>query len=155
MVNVGRSTEEASVAMKKWIAAGLVLFAGTLIVPMGSQDAPKKHPIDAWLDACLEKDPSTQGMLTCLGEAYRRWDAELNRVYGALLARLTAEEAAALREAQRAWLKQRDATFKLLDGVYGRKEGTMFLTMRAADRVDVVEKRTFELLSVLDVLDME
>ena len=141
--------------MKRWAAAGLFLVGGVTVVPARPQEAPKKHPLDIRLAGCLEKDPSTQGMLACFDEAYRTWDAELNRVYGELLSRLTPEEAGSLREAQRAWLKQRDATFKLLAGVYARKEGTMFLTMRAADRVDIVRKRTLELLSVLDVLDIE
>ena len=130
----------------------LALAGGSYLRP---QDAPKKHPIDQWLSACMEKDPSTQGMLLCLNEAYRRWDAELNRVYQELMSRLTPDERAALRESQRAWLKQRDEMFKLLDAIYGRKEGTMFLTMRAADRVEIVQKRALELLGVLDVLNIE
>ncbi|MCJ7587302.1 MAG: DUF1311 domain-containing protein [Candidatus Aminicenantes bacterium] len=136
-------------------AAGLICLALASGPYLRPQDAPKKHPIDQWLSECMEKDPSTQGMLLCLDEAYRRWDAELNRVYQDLMSRLTPDERAALRESQRAWLKQRDEMFKLLDAIYGRKEGTMFLTMRAADRVEIVQKRALELLGVLDVLNIE
>lgn len=140
------------------VAAVPVALVLAVLAPLRSQDAPApppRHPVDARLDACLAKDPSTQGMLACLDAAYAEWDAELNRAYRELLSRLTAGEAESLREAQRAWLAHRDATFKLFDAVYGRKEGTMFLTMRAADRVDVVRKRALELLSVLDLLEIE
>lgn len=103
----------------------------------------------------MAKDPSTRGMLLCLEEGYRRWDAELNRVYKELMNRLTLEEQGTLRESQKAWLKQRDETFKLLQIIYAKKDGTMYLTMKAADRVDIVQKRTRELSSYLDVLIME
>jgi len=145
----------AALRFRPIAAAGLiclVLASGPVLRP---QDAPKKHPIDQRLSECMEKDPSTQGMLLCLDEAYRKWDAELNRAYQELISRLTPDERTVLRESQRAWLKQRDEMFKLLDAIYGRKEGTMFLTMRAADRVEAVQKRAFELLGVLDVLDIE
>lgn len=114
-----------------------------------------KHPIDQWLSDCLAKDPSTRGMLACFEEGYRRWDAELNRVYKELMKKLTPEEQGTLKESQIAWLKQRDETFKLLQIIYAKKDGTMYLTMKAADRVDIVQKRTMELSSYLDVLIMD
>ncbi len=82
-------------------------------------------------------------------------DAELNRVYKALMAKLSPEEQAVLKESQRAWLKQRDEMFKLIQMIYAKKDGTMFRTMHAADRVDVVQKRALELSSTLDVIDLE
>ncbi|MCX6564158.1 MAG: DUF1311 domain-containing protein, partial [Candidatus Aminicenantes bacterium] len=120
-----------------------------------SSPSPAKHPIDKWLSDCMDKDPSTQGMLRCLEEGYTRWDAELNRVYKELINRLTPEEQGTLREAQKAWLKQRDETFKLLRMIYAKKDGTMYLTMQAADRVEVIQKRALEMASYLDILIME
>lgn len=141
---------------KSVLVLGLSLFlfqAAGAVAP--SSTAPSKHPIDQWLTDCMAKDPSTQGQLKCLGEAYTRWDAELNRVYKQLLGRLAPEEQAVLKESQRAWLKQRDEMFKLLQMIYAQKSGTMYLTLQAADRVDIVEKRALELTSILDILDME
>jgi uncharacterized protein YecT (DUF1311 family) len=103
----------------------------------------------------MAKDPSTQGMLLCLKEGYRRWDTELNRVYKELMSKLAPKEQGTLKESQIAWLKQRDETFKLLQIIYAKKDGTMFLTMKAADRVDIVQKRAMELSSYLDVIIME
>jgi len=131
--------------------------AGGAAAGAGAQTSrpPVKHPIDQWLSDCMAKDPSTQGMLSCLEEGYRRWDAELNRVYKELMSRLAPKEQGTLKESQIAWLKQRDETFKLLQIIYAKKDGTMFLTMKAADRVDIVQKRALELSSYLDVLIME
>jgi uncharacterized protein YecT (DUF1311 family) len=148
--------------MKRCLARIQSLFLACLMIAGAAAGAalqasrpPVKHPIDQWLSDCMAKDPSTRGMLLCLEEGYRRWDAELNRVYKELMNRLTLEEQGTLRESQIAWLKQRDGTFKLLQIIYAKKDGTMYLTMKAADRVDIVQKRALELSSYLDVLIMK
>ena len=52
---------------------------------------------------------ATQADLTdCSREIYNAADAELNRAYDALHAKLTPDEQVALRSAQRAWLQFRD-----------------------------------------------
>ncbi len=133
--------------------AALVLAARPWFLLLPAQTAEKRLPLDMRLDECLKKDPSTAGMLECLGQAYLSWDAELNTAYQKLLAKLPAEGGAALRDSQRAWLKFRDQEFLLLEKLYGLMEGSMYRTMRAADRVDFVRKRALELSSYLDVLE--
>jgi uncharacterized protein YecT (DUF1311 family) len=133
--------------------AALLLAARPWFPLLPAQTAEKRHPIDMRLDECLKKDPSTAGMLECLGKAYTSWDAELNAIYKKLLASLPAEGQNALRESQRAWLKYRDQEFLLLEKLYGLMEGSMYQTMQAADRVDFVRKRALELSSYLDVLE--
>jgi hypothetical protein len=39
--------------------------------------------------------------------------------------------------------------------IYAKKDGTMYLTMQAADRVEVVQKRALESAAYLDILIME
>jgi uncharacterized protein YecT (DUF1311 family) len=113
------------------------------------------HPVDAWLAACMEKDPSTQGMNRCLGQAYEKWDAELNRVYRELGGRLDEGRRPALREAQRAWDAFRDGELAWLAKFYGGLDGSMYRNMLAADRVELVRRRVLELNSSLDVLEQE
>jgi uncharacterized protein YecT (DUF1311 family) len=143
--------------MKKTaLALGLALFVALAAAAAAqSKPSPAKHPIDQRLSDCMAKDPSTQGMLLCLEQGYSRWDAELNRVYKELMGKLSPEEQGVLKESQRAWLKQRDETFNLLRMIYAKKDGTMYLTMQAADRVEIVQKRALELASYLDVILME
>jgi len=113
----------------------------------------KKHPIDIWLEQCTAKDESTLGQTKCLGEAYEKWDAELNRVYKALAVKLPEAGRAALKTAQLAWLKFRDEEFNYLNALYDPLQGSMYRVVKAADRVDVVRKRALELQSYLDILE--
>ena len=139
--------------IRKYFLAAFVLAAWVGALLSNAQTAEKRHPLDVKLDECLKTDPSTADMLECLGRAYTDWDAELNAIYQKLLAGLPAEGPAALRESQRAWLKFRDQEFLLLQKLYGLREGSMYRTMLAADRVDLVRKRALELSSYLDVLE--
>ncbi len=113
------------------------------------------HPVDARLAACMEKDPSTQGMNRCLGQAYEKWDEELNRVYRELGGRLDQGLRPALREAQRAWIAFREGELAWLAKFYGGLDGSMYRNMLAADRVELVRRRVLELNSFLDVLEQE
>ena len=121
-------------------------------LPFLEGSSAAKHPIDIWLAGCMEKNPSTQGMNACLGQAYEKWDLELNRVYRELSDCLNADTKAVFREAQRAWLVFRDRELAYLSSFYGGLAGTMYGTMLAADRVDLVKRRVLELESYLDVI---
>ena len=139
--------------MKKicWIA----LLTLSFFLPVLGDDAASQHAIDAWLSDCLEKDPSTTGVNACLGQAFEKWDYELNRVYRELNGRLSAEAKAVLRETQRAWIAFRDRELAFLARFYGGLDGTMYRNMLAADRVELVRRRAQELASFLDVLQQQ
>ncbi len=115
----------------------------------------KEHAIDTWLKGCMAKDPSTQGTNACLAQALTRWDNEMNRVYQELNGRLDARRRSTLREAQRAWVAFRDLELDWLGEFYGKLEGSMYGSMLAADKVEVMRKRALELASLLDVLAQE
>ncbi|NJL59517.1 MAG: DUF1311 domain-containing protein [Desulfobacteraceae bacterium] len=100
----------------------------------------------------MEKDSSTAGMSECMNQAYQLWDAELNKVYNQLKALLKPDVQAALRASQLEWIKFRDSEFALSDKIYSELQGTMYIPMRAGDRVEIVRKRTLELGSYIDLL---
>jgi uncharacterized protein YecT (DUF1311 family) len=112
----------------------------------------KEHPIDRSLNACLEKNLSTQGMNGCLGQAYDAWDKELNRVYNELARKLQPDARAALKTAQLDWLKFRDEEFKLIASIYQAFEGTMYIPMQSNSRMQVVKSRTLALTSYLELI---
>lgn len=59
-------------------------------------------------DSC--RDPQTQGDLTqCAGDDYHKADRELNAVYAQVLRKLPPQFHPALKKAQLAWIKSRDA----------------------------------------------
>ena len=118
-------------------------------------EAPKAiHPLDAEIERCVDKSPSTQGMMECTTNGMKKWDRELNRVYKGLMAALPKEGQNALRVAQRAWIPLRDSEFALTSEVYSTiytvaGGGTMWLLNDAIAHMEVVRRRTLELDQLL------
>jgi len=137
---------------KPWKYAVSILF----LLPIIAQGQETNvHPIDKALDVCTEKDPSTAGMVHCTDIAYKKWDAELNKNYLALMGKLKPEEKATLKAAQLAWVRYRDAEFKIIDSVYGMLQGTMYIPMRVARRVEIVRERASSLATYLELINEE
>lgn len=143
--------------MKKQFA-GLLLVLTCLSYPLaatsrgsGPQDQPQ-HPIDKALDACIDKNGSTAGMVECTDKAYTAWDKELNKVYGELMRTLSAKQKEALKLSELEWIKYRDMEFKFIDSIYDTLEGTMYIPMRISARVEVIKKRALELQHRLELI---
>ena len=45
----------------------------------------------------------------------------------------------------------RDAEFKLIDEMYKTKDGTMYIPMRAADRLEIIKTRALRLQAYRDL----
>jgi len=112
----------------------------------------EKHKIDKELDACMDKNPSTAGMVECIDKAAKQWDDELNRYYKLLAAALDKEGQANLKKSQLEWIKLRDADIKLIDSVYSKKEGTMYVPMVANSIMELTRKRALELKSYYELV---
>jgi uncharacterized protein YecT (DUF1311 family) len=138
----------------------LILFALVLICvsyPLASvsgsvsQDPPQ-HPIDKALEACIDKNGSTAGMVECTDKAYAAWDKELNKNYLELMRSLKAGQKEVLRSAQLEWIKYRALDFKLIDSIYDTMQGTMYIPMRVDARMEVVRKRALQLKGFLELI---
>lgn len=82
----------------------LVLAAAPLAASHAADpELSKQH------SACLAKAAATTDMVECITAENKRQDARLNTVYNALMATLSTARKTQLRDAQRAWLKYRDA----------------------------------------------
>lgn len=110
------------------------------------------HTIDRDLADCIDRDSSTAGMVDCTNTSYEQWDNELNQQYAALMAVISAGDQQVLREAQRQWLAFRDAEFKAIDAFYSSKDGTMYLPMRAGDRLELVKARALKLAAYVSLM---
>jgi len=110
------------------------------------------HPIDKYIEDCMEKDMSTAGMVKCLNEAYDKYDNELNRLYKILMKELDEESAKELKSAQLEWIAFRDKEFKLIDAIYAKLEGTMYIPMRVSDRIEIVKKRVLDFEAYADLV---
>ena len=64
-------------------------------------------PIDILEKRCFDAPSAqtTQGMVECADQGNRMWEAEIQRVYALLFARLNAEQRAALQAAQEKWVQ--------------------------------------------------
>lgn len=113
-----------------------------------AQESPPEHPINRALSVCLDKDYTTVGMIDCASTAYESWDDELNKQYRALLVKLSPADAAKLKDSQRKWLAFRDAEVSLIDSIYAKLEGTMWLPTIVMDKSTIIEERTLQLQSL-------
>jgi len=107
--------------------------------------AQNESPIDSVLTACMDKDPSTHGVLQCIDNAYEKWDDELNNFYQKLMDLLDDNAKDKLMEAERKWIEYRDLEFKNIESIYSKKEGTMYLPMLAIDKMNVIKRRALQL----------
>ena len=112
---------------------------------------PTQHPIDKALDACIDKNGSTAGMVECTDKAYAAWDKELNKNYGELMRALNPKQKEALRLSQLEWIKHRDLEFKFLDSMFDTFQGTMYIPMRVGARLNIIKHRAVELKQNLEL----
>ena len=124
--------------------------AHTVSSPAAQEET--KHPIDKALEACIDKNGSTAGMVECTDKAYEAWDKELNKNYSALMQSLKPKQKETLRLAQLEWIKFRDLEFKLVDSVYDTMQGTMYIPMRVDARMEVIRKRALDLKGYLELI---
>lgn len=108
-----------------------VLAVATSIDPVGAQALDCRNAT------------SQTAMTICAGQALKQSDAALNQTYSIVMARLSADGKAALRDAQRAWLAYRDKEcFFEANGKDGGSSGSMVATNCAQALTD---RRTTDL----------
>lgn len=141
--------------MKKPFAV-LILVLASLPYPLAPASGsvpqePTQHPIDKTLDACIDKNSSTAGMVECTDKAYAAWDKELNKNYGELMRTVNTKQKEALRLSQLEWIKHRDLEFKFIDSMFDTFQGTMYIPMRIGARLEIIKQRALKLKSQLEV----
>ena len=129
----------------------LALASVLLLATVSIAQEETKHPIDKALEACIDKNGSTAGMVECTDKAYAAWDKELNKNYGELMRALKAPQKETLKSSELEWIKYRDAEFKFIDSIYDTMQGTMYIPMRVDARMEVIKKRALELKGFLDL----
>ena len=130
----------------------IALLSVFLFATFSAAQAQTQYPIDKALEACIDKNGSTAGMVECTDKAYAAWDRELNQNYGALMSALKPKQKEALRMAQLNWIRYRDLQFKFIDSVFDTLDGTMYIPMRISSRMQVIKKRALELKDYLNLV---
>ena len=112
--------------------------------------APQAPPDDPLENACYEADQSQQGMNHCAGDAYERADKSLNAPWAKVVAAYKGDKGAEklLLDAQRAWLKYRDAHCQA--SAYDSLGGSIWPLLNSGCLADLTRKRTQELVRMLE-----
>jgi len=134
----------------KHLSTLLALLALLLPCSLRAASEEKENPIDAELEAAMEKNPSTSGMVHALGIARDKWDKEMNATYKKLKETMEAEDFRQLVAAQKAWLAYRDAQVEQIGNYFGKKEGTVNRVNAASLITDLTKSRALFLKSLLE-----
>jgi uncharacterized protein YecT (DUF1311 family) len=135
--------------MKKgiFIFVFVLLFVSAKLYSQNSQ-----HPIDVYLDSCMEKNPSTIGMVKCTEEAIQMWDNELNKYYKILMKVLDEESAKTLKASELKWIEFKEMELKNIEKIYSKMEGTMYIPMKYYAKMEIVKTRALQLGNFYDLL---
>ncbi|MDR6512619.1 uncharacterized protein YecT (DUF1311 family) [Novosphingobium capsulatum] len=112
---------------------------------------------DTELRRCLDgaSNGSTAGQVGCEVAARDAYDKRMGAAYRALLRALPNDAAGKLREAQRAWLRFRDAHIQASNALFATRQGTMYVPMQAADHTAIVRQRAIELEAQLRIFRID
>ena len=105
MTTVGTfGTHPATRRMKRGMLVAFGLLLSTSPLAAADNEMSQEYK------ACIDRSKGVTGeMLDCMGAEFERQDARLNENYKKLMAKLSGKRKEALLEAQRAWIKFRDA----------------------------------------------
>ena len=134
----------------KWILFFVFIFFLCNSKLFSQEDKP--HPIDAYLDSCMEKNPSTQSMTNCTYEAEKMWDVELNKYYKLLMTVLDDDSKESLKSSEVEWIKFKEKEIINIGNIYSKMEGTMYIPMRAFEIMDITKWRALQLKNYYDLI---
>lgn len=80
-----------------------------ILIPPFAVAQDKEIGLSTGFEKCMDKAVSTVDMIDCMTKENTSQDKRLNRAYKSLMETLSAERKKKLQEAQRAWIKYRDA----------------------------------------------
>jgi len=151
-----QSPTRCTQADKTFQTMRLIIFAiATLVIYTDTFGQPpnKSYRVDTVLNKCIDKtNGGDAGMIYCLQKAEMNWDAELNKTFKLLLAKLDSSEQKELRESQRQWIIYKDKEIKFFTDIYGKRDGTMWNLAISDKQMQLIRQRTIELLDYYETL---
>lgn len=95
------------------------LFLAIVVTTLSTGANAADDDYSATYNACMDASGCvTVNMLDCMGSETEQQDARLNQNYKAAMQALTPAQQSQLRDAQRLWLKVRDADCALLGSLF-------------------------------------
>jgi uncharacterized protein YecT (DUF1311 family) len=127
----------------------LALFLFSTMCLFG-ENAAEQDPIDRAMEAAMEKDPSTAGMIQAISDAGVQWDKRMNSIYNSLRKAMEPDEWKSLVSAQKAWVNYRDLQIASIEATYSRMEGTMWRPVSASRVMEITKERALFLEALLE-----
>ncbi len=117
--------------MKKY----LVITLCSLITTAAIADEPYDERFSATFNQCHQQALDTASQLACYEAEYAAQDKRLNTAYKTLMRLIPKSDQELLRNAQRQWIKYRDADFKLYSEYSSGTEMGVFAIARRTAQV--------------------
>ena len=114
------------------------------------QEGYIKNPIDRTMEAAMEKDPSTAGMIQAISDADVQWDKRMNSIYNSLRKAMEPDEWKSLVSAQKAWVNYRDLQMASIEATFSRMDGTMWRPVSASRVMEITKERALFLEALLE-----
>ncbi len=118
-------------------------------IPAFSQE---RHPIDAALEKSIKEDWTTAGMANATKEAEAAWHEEVRKYYGKLMLLLDTDGREMLEKSQEDWEAYRASEQDLIASVFSKMSGTMWITARAANFMEISKSRALNLKHYYELL---
>ena len=120
------------------------LFTALVVAGVPCVGSANETGLSKQYATCMDKAGGTTfGMIECISTEGQRQDAQLNKAYKALMAELPPPRRAQLLEAQRAWIKYRDANCAFYydpdGGTLARVNANSCMLTATADRAHELE----------------
>lgn len=139
-------SDSGSVSVMTAIARRLpAAVAGLLLALSAANAGEQPHPIDAWLQEAIGNDASIADMRNATNQARERWEKEMNRAYGNVMAHLSADGKSALRESQRNWIRFRESEQKAIASIAAGSGGTLSQLAATDENMQLVRHRALQL----------
>lgn len=124
----------------------IIVFTAVFIFVSSSAFTQEiKHPIDSYLDSCMEVDPSTFGMVNCIESAIQKWDDELNKYYKLLVGALDEESVKILKSSETEWIEFKKKEMANIEMIYSKLEGTMYIPMKYYAKLEIIRIRAMQI----------
>lgn len=126
--------------MKFWLGIGY-LFGGVMGLSSGIASAAPSYSTQ--YTSCVDRAGGvTADTIDCIGQEIARQDPKLNQVYQQLIKSVSPARQKQLRDAQRLWLKYREANCRFYDDVDG---GSLARILANQCMLDMLAERRAEL----------
>lgn len=132
----------------------IACIAGAALLVCAAANA-ERHPIQVWMDECMEESPTTQGCTACAREGQSRWQRELETADRLMRGRLSGPARERYGAFMEAWKRHREVSAALNEHIYiavlTEIDGNMWTMLGAVGEMEAVRIHA-EYLDALSLL---